>query len=126
MAAPVLSDDQILQLPSQALVPLLYERLLFHLRAAADCIDAGDLDGKSTHLERALAILFELIGGLDFRRGGEIAPRLSALYSWFTTQLVEIGATLDTELLARIATMVEELHAAWRTVATPPSPAPLP
>lgn len=111
-------EQEIAERPRERLVPLLYEHLLGHLQEAKQRIESRDLEGKAHHLERALAILFELAATLDHERGGEIAPRLSALYTYFTGEITEIGKSLDVELLQRIINMIAMLHESWDVAAS--------
>lgn len=111
------TDQEILSSAPEQLVPLLYRHLLWRLGEARRAIEAHDVEAKSLHLERALAILFELLATLDFRRGGELAPRLSALYGYFASELVGLQRSLDLEQLGRITEMIAALHASWEHAA---------
>lgn len=111
-----LEADILARSPGE-MVPLLYQHLLSHLRDAADAMDAGDDARRATHADRGLAILFELMGSLDRDRGGEIAARLSALYSYFASVVIDLGRTRDAELLRRVIDMVAMLHHSWERAA---------
>ena len=106
----------------EGLVPLLYERLLVHLRRASAQIEASDLEGKAESLGSASEIVFELLSSLDFDAGGEIASRLAGLYGFFSRELMEIGRTLDRERLARVIEMVASLHEEWAQAAAMAQP----
>lgn len=95
------------------LVPLMYEHLVAHLRRAAAQIEAGNIEGKAESLTRASRILTELLGSLDFEQGGDVAPKLAALYSFFSGEIVTIGRTLELGRLERVTAMIAELHEAW-------------
>jgi flagellar secretion chaperone FliS len=110
-------DADLLHASPEQLVPLLYAHLLRHLRAAAEHMPRGDVERRTHHFEQALAILFELLATLDFERGGEVAPRLAALYSYFASEIIGIGRSLDLELLRRITGMIAGLHESWEQVA---------
>lgn|SRR5690554_2897249 len=101
----------------EALVAILYERLLGLLTRASVQIENGDIEGKADSLGRATEIVFELMASLDFEAGGEIASRLAALYSFFSREISEIGRTLDRERLDRVVEMVASLHEAWAQAA---------
>jgi flagellar protein FliS len=96
------------------LVPVLYERLSQALRLAQVAIVAGDIAGKSAALERASAVVFELLAAVDFQQGGELAPRLAALYGFFASELLVIGRTSDREQLGRLLDMITVLSGPWR------------
>ena len=112
----------VMSRPKEWLVPLLYEHLLAHLRRAAMQIEARDLAGKAVSLEKGSAIVMELLASLDHEQGGEIASRLAALYSFWTTELLAIGRSLDTAQLGRLIGMIVELHEAWTEAAERVSP----
>jgi flagellar secretion chaperone FliS len=123
-------EREILSRTPEQIVPLLYEHLLTNLHDATHCIENGDLHGRSRHIDRSLAILFELMGSLDLDRGGELADRLGALYSYFATEIIGIGRSGDTELLRRIMDMIRTLHHSWEhaaaaTAGRPAAPDPL-
>jgi flagellar secretion chaperone FliS len=115
-------EAEIMSRPKEWLVPLMYEHLLSNLRRADIQIESGDIEGKAASLEKAQSIVMELIGCLDFARGGEIASRLSALYSYFATEIMTVGRSLDREQLGRLIEMIVGLHEAWTQAAEAMAP----
>ena len=115
-------EQNVMSRSREWLVPLLYEHLLANLRRAADQIAVRDYEGKAASLEKASTILFELLAMLDFERGGELASRLAALYSYFAGEVGTVGRTLDTALLARLIQMIGSLHESWTYAAVATSP----
>jgi flagellar protein FliS len=104
-------------------IPSLYAQLLRHLRETGRRIRTGDPQGTAHHVERATRILYELVARLDPERGGELALRLEALYTYFAGELAGMVRAPDLELLGRITGMVEELHTAWDRISrAPPVP----
>lgn len=99
------------------LIPLLYEHLLANLRRAKVQIESGDLEGKGESIGKASSIVIELLGSLDVAGGGEIAQRLGALYSFYGSEIMRIGRTLDVGSLDKIILMVADLHESWLVVA---------
>jgi flagellar secretion chaperone FliS len=116
-ATAAVVEADLLDASPEQLVPLLYAHLLRHLEAAVEHIAHPDAERRTHHLEQALAILFELLATLDFERGGEVAPRLAALYSYFASEIIGVGRSLDLELLQRIIGMIAGLHESWEQVA---------
>ena len=106
-------ENDVLSRSPEWLVTLVYEALLTNLRRAEVQIEAGDIEGKATSLTRAGALVGELLSSLDAERGGEIASRLAALYSYFALEIMNIGRSLDTVALRRLIVMLEELRGAW-------------
>lgn len=106
-------ENDVVSRPKEWLVPLLYEHLLAHLRRAQAQIQQRDIEGKAASLERASAIVIELLGALDRERGGELAQRLAALYAYFGSEILAVGRTLDAARLERMIGMVGSLHESW-------------
>jgi flagellar secretion chaperone FliS len=106
-------DNEVLTASKERLVLLLYEGLLRSLRRAGMQIGAGDLEGKSRSLQNASSIVYELLGSLDFEAGGDIAKRLSGLYSYFASEILQVGRTLDRRRLEALVDMIDALHEAW-------------
>jgi len=106
-------ESSILGSRREQLVPLLYQHLLVNLRRAAKQMSAGDIEGKAASVEKATAILYELLGSLDFEAGEELASRLASLYSYFLKELAEASRTLDADRLNPIIEMISSLHESW-------------
>jgi len=106
-------DNEVLTASKERLVSLLYEGLLKRLRQAGKQIAAGDIEGKSESLQKASAIVYELLGSLDFEAGGELASRLAGLYGYFAQEIMEIGRTQDVQRLEALTEMIASLHEAW-------------
>ena len=115
-------ENDIMSRRPEWLVPLLYEHLLVCFERASVQMAAGDIEGKAASLEKASAILAELLSSLDLEKGGEIAKQLSALYAFFAGELLTISRTQDRAALARMAAMVSELHGAWVAAAEEVAP----
>lgn len=110
-------ETRVMSSSPEQLVPMLYERLLVHLRRAEAQITARDFEGKGESLKKASEIVFELLSNLNFEAGGELASRLAALYAFFANEITEVGRTLDAERLGRVVEMVGSLHEAWSSIA---------
>lgn len=109
--------NDILSRPPEALVVLLYQRLLVELRRADTQIAGQDYEGKAESLGRASSIVFELLGSLNHEAGGELAGRLAALYTYFIREIQEVDRSLDRDRLQRLVELVAPLHASWSEAA---------
>jgi flagellar protein FliS len=105
----------------QQLIVFLYEHLLSCLRRAVTQIEADDIEGRTSSLERASDIVFELISALDRDRGGELASRLAALYAYFIGEISAVNRAPDAARLAQLAGLVASLHESWARAATQPA-----
>jgi flagellar secretion chaperone FliS len=106
-------DTEVMTSSKERLVPLLYEHLLKNLRMAEKQVASGDIEGRSASLQKASAIVFELLGSLDFDAGGELASRLAGLYGFFAGEIADIGRTRDARRLDALIQMIAGLHTAW-------------
>ena len=97
---------------SDASIPQQYDSLLSHLAGVEQELEAR-LAGRSRHLEEASGVVFDLLYALDFRRGGELVPRLAALYGYIGNQLLNIARTGDRAQLAHLRDMIATLKQSW-------------
>ncbi len=66
---------------------------------------------------RAQNILSELRRSLDFGRGGEVARRMEAIYTYLLTKLTESNARRSEEGIAHVVTLLTDLSEAWKEAA---------
>jgi flagellar biosynthetic protein FliS len=97
----------------EATVPEQYELLLSKLARAERELASSDVVGRSGHLEEASGIVFDLLYSLDFKHGGELVPRLAALYGYIANELLTIGKSGDRIQLAHVRDMVNTLRQSW-------------
>ncbi len=95
------------------IVPELYSALEAALRVIDSAIVWRDADGKSQALEAAMAIVFDLIASVDLEHGGELAPRLAALYGYFSSELLFIARFDGREQLRALLDMLSVLRGTW-------------
>jgi flagellin-specific chaperone FliS len=94
-------------------IPEQYDLLLRKLSLAERELEAGDLGGRSGHLEEASGIVFDLLYSLDFKNGGELVPRLAALYGYIGNELLNVGRTGDRAQLGHLRDMIATLRQSW-------------
>ena len=94
-------------------IPERYELLLAKLARAEVDFASDEAGGRSTHLEEASGIVFDLLYSLDFRHGGELVPRLAALYGYIANQLLVVGKSRDRVQLAHLRDMITTLRQSW-------------
>lgn len=116
-SANAYKESAILSSSKEQLVPLLYQHLLVNLRRASKQIGSKDIEGKAESVEKASAILYELLGSLDFEAADELASRLASLYTYFLKELNEASHTLSASRLDPVIEMVASLHESWVEVA---------
>jgi flagellar biosynthetic protein FliS len=94
-------------------IPEQYELLLSKLARADHELATGEQDLRSGQLEDASGIVFDLLYSLDFKNGGELVPRLAALYGYIANELLNIGRTGDRAQLAHLRDMITTLRQSW-------------
>ena len=90
-----------------------YELLQGKLARAANELECGDAIGRTDYLEAASAIVFDLLYSLDFKRGGELVPRLAALYGYIGNELLDVARTRDRDQLEHLRDIVTTLQSSW-------------
>lgn len=106
-------EMEVLSATPGQLVVIVYDHLLVSLRRARLALDGGTFEVRSATLEKCRAILTELLVTLDHDRGGPLAKELSGLYTFFLSELVDVGMHPDARRLDRITGMVSELRDAF-------------
>lgn len=94
-------------------VPDLYTQLASALQSADAAIVSRDDVGKSCGLDLATTIVFELFAALDYERGGELAPRLAALYSYFASEIQYVSRSEDRHQIRGLLDMIGVLSGTW-------------
>jgi flagellar secretion chaperone FliS len=115
-------DNEVLTRSPEWLVPLLYEHLIASFRRAIIQIEEQDLEGRSKSLNKAEAIIAELLCTLDRENGGEVAESLASLYAYFAVELLNARFSKEVGSLPKLVTLLEELHGAWVAAAEQVAP----
>jgi flagellar secretion chaperone FliS len=110
-------DSSVLTAPPERLVVMLYDGANRFLFQATHAMRSGDLELMNNRMQRAEAIISELRGTLDFENGGDIAPRLEAIYAFCQRHLLEARLKRDPERIEQVMKLLAELREAWDQVA---------
>jgi flagellar protein FliS len=62
-------------------------------------------------------IVTELMAGLDFEAGGQIAEDLFAIYVWFSKQLLEANLHKEAKVVEAVRDQLQDLRGAWAEAA---------
>lgn len=101
---------------SVGLVLLLYDVALESLHCALRALAEGKTEQRTAELNRAVTVLGELQGSLDFARGGEVALWLGRFYSRARGKLLEAHIKASEEILRQLAAEFLSLREAWQQV----------
>lgn len=116
-------ETQVLSASPGQLVVMLYDHLLLQFRRARLAIEKDDAPARQAALEKARAVLTELLGTLDYQQGGEIARQLSGLYAFLLAELLDIGMKPSPERLDPLSVIVADLREAYDTISRQPATA---
>jgi len=94
-------------------IPEQYDLLLRKLTLAEEELEAANSSGRSGNLEEASGIVFDLLYSLDFKHGGELVPRLAALYGYIGNELLNVARTRDRAQLGHLKDMIATLKQSW-------------
>ena len=97
-----------------SLVVMLYDRAIAALHGAIAAIEAHDIEKKCHHLCRALAIIAQLEGSLNFELGGEVAQTLQTLYMYARAQAMKANLENSADILRALIENLTTVRDAWR------------
>jgi flagellar protein FliS len=95
---------------------MLYEGAGRFLRRASVAMEHGDIKRTNDALQRAEAIINELLVTLDFKQGGDIATSLRDLYLFCQRHLNEARVEKDGEKIDQVAALLDELRDAFSQI----------
>jgi len=123
------------------LLLMLYEAAIKFLKRAKVEIDKKDYAKKGIYISKAMAIIHELSECLNKEKGGDITPKLGALYQFCTSQLIKANIRLDNKMIDEVINILDGLRSAYAQIvpgydgkpastdaktATPPQAQPVP
>lgn len=106
----------VLTAPPGQLVVMLYDGAIRFLRRAAHAAEQGDTVKSNQSLQRAEAIIDELLVTLDYERGGEIATSLRDLYLFCRRHLNEARLEKAGEKIDTVIGLLSELRDAFAQI----------
>ncbi|WDS36843.1 flagellar export chaperone FliS [Pseudoxanthomonas sp.] len=98
------------------LISLMLDGACKRIRLARACMERRDIPGKGKAIADACAIVSHLNASLDHQQGGDIAGRLSDLYSYAMRRLTEANMHNDGAALDEVSGLLEEIAGAWNAI----------
>jgi flagellar protein FliS len=108
-------ESAVLTAPPEQLVLMLYDGIHRFLFQGTVAMRGGDYALSNTKLQRAEAIIDELIATLD-HSAGEISDRLNAIYLYSRRTLSEARIEKSTEKIEHVQGLIRELRDAWAEI----------
>ena len=114
-------QHSVMTAPPGRLVVMLYEGACRFLRRASLAMQHGEIAKANTALQRAEAIINELLVTLNHEKGGEIAASLRDLYLFCKGYLNEARLEKDHEKVEAVAGLLDELRDAFSQIDPDPT-----
>lgn len=95
------------------LVIMLYDGAIDFLDKAATAINMREVPIKIKYIDKAIAIIEELLNALNLEVGGEIALNLQNLYLHMMRELVLANAKNDGNRIKHVIGLLKEVRGAW-------------
>lgn len=114
LAASAYRQSQVQGASPVELIVLLYGKAILLLRTAISRLGENRIPEKAQAVSQAVDIIAGLQAILDRDRGGEIAARLNALYSYMLERLTLANYKNDPSLIREVIQLLEELEQGWR------------
>lgn len=108
-------ESSVLTAPPESLVLMLYDGIHRFLFQATVAMRGGDPIVANRKLQRAEAIIDELIATLD-HSAGDIADRLNAIYLYSRRALGEARIEKSPEKIEHVQGLIREIRDAWAEV----------
>ncbi|HQO29736.1 MAG TPA: flagellar export chaperone FliS [Accumulibacter sp.] len=100
------------------LILLLFEGAQSAISRARLAMQQRRIAAKGEAISKAIDIINNgLKVSLDLEQGGELADRLYALYEYLVMRLLKANLHNDPQALDEVASLLEEIHSAWREIA---------
>jgi len=104
------------------LIVMLFDAAILSIATARQAMHDRRVAEKGAAVSKAIDIVANgLKASLDFESGGELAPRLAALYDYIGERLLFANLKNDTAALDEAAGLLRELKGAWEEIAGDPA-----
>jgi len=99
------------------LILLLFSGAQAAIGNARAAMQLNQVAARGEAISKAIDIISNgLKASLDLENGGEIAPRLDALYDYMVFRLLNANLKNDPKALEEVSGLLEEIHSAWRSI----------
>jgi flagellar protein FliS len=107
------------------LIILYYEAAINDLKQAQELHERREMNEAYRKIRHAQDIVTELLVGLDYERGGDIARNLNRLYNFILRQLIGINSRENTSIYNHLVKILSELRNGWEALKLSPSQSPV-
>lgn len=110
-------------IPPAKQIVMLYDGIIRHITKARSAIGDRRINDRFMAVQKATLIIEALQGCLDHDQGGEIAPQLDRLYTYFIFRLQAINVEDDPAICDELIARIGELRQSWAVLAQNGAPA---
>jgi len=98
------------------LIILCYDSAICDLKEAKELHERREMNEAYRKIRHAQDIITELLVGLDYERGGNIARNLNRLYNFVLRQLIGINSREDTLVYDHLIKILSRLKDGWAAI----------
>ncbi len=102
------------------LIILCYDAAISDLKEAKELHERREMNEAYRKIRHAQDVITELLVGLDYERGGNIARNLNRLYNFILRQLIGINSREDTSIYGQLVKILSELKDGWEAIKLSP------
>lgn len=107
------------------LIILCYDGAINYLKQAKELHERREMNEAYQKIRHAQNIITELLVGLDYERGGDIAHNLNRLYNFILRQLIGINSRENTSIYDHLVIILSGLRESWETIRLSPGQTPV-
>ncbi|MGC9195281.1 MAG: flagellar export chaperone FliS [Syntrophobacteraceae bacterium] len=98
------------------LIILCYDAAISDLKQAKELHQKSEMNEAYRSIRHAQDVITELLVGLDYERGGDIARDLNRIYNFVIRQLIGINSRKDVALYDELVRILSNLRDGWQTL----------
>lgn len=110
-------SQQILNATPAQQVVMLYDGAILNCQKAQEAIAAGDIQARHNANRKAMEIVAYMQEVLDVEKGGDVAKRLSVIYSFLLRRLMAVDFKNDARICDEVINHLRILRASWAQIA---------
>jgi flagellar protein FliS len=99
------------------LVIMCYDAIVKDLQDAKKYHQERNIEASYDKIRHAQDVITELLVGLDYEKGGDIAVNLGRIYNFVLRQLITVNTRTKPEYYDPLIRIMESLKEAWEQVA---------
>ncbi len=97
----------------EELVMMLYDGAVKFSNKAKNAIENKKIEEANNNLARVEAIIDELMLGLDYEQGGQIADNYLHIYDYLKRRVIEANVKKNIEVIDEVVGIIRDLRQTW-------------